>query len=226
MLGSDYRPEPRGPSRRLTLFRKCVAPMRAFIVPIGCSIVSRRRRIASGFASSRCCTASSRSSCSHRVNPSLRSGRALGFDRTILTGVSPVTPQHLVGFFVCIAIRQSLPGRATIGVFLGQIDKVLLTEASVRLGARSHRLGQSYRDRPPFAYLGTAFWPLLPRVHRSRRASLDHRFRRRSLCHIAKSTCKEIASYRIQGCGDLFAGLSRGDTFAFESFRLANIVHG
>jgi hypothetical protein len=47
--------------------RKCVAPMRAFIVPNGCSTVSRRWRMASGFASSRCCTASSRCSCSHRV---------------------------------------------------------------------------------------------------------------------------------------------------------------
>src|ERR1700757_1075676 len=79
-------------------------------------------------------------------DPSLGPGRALGFDRTILTRVGPVAPQHLVGFFVCIAIRQSLPGRTTIGVFLRQIDKVLLTEASVRLGTRSHRLGQSYRD--------------------------------------------------------------------------------
>src|SRR3978361_1567402 len=47
---------------------------------------------------------------------SLGPGRALGFDRTILAGVGPVAPQHLVGFFVCIVIRQPLPGRTTIGV--------------------------------------------------------------------------------------------------------------
>src|SRR3954451_7911562 len=79
-------------------------------------------------------------------DPSLGPRRALGFDRTILAGVGPVAPQHLVGFFVCIAIRQPLAGRTTIGVVLRRIDKVLLAEASVRLGARSHRLGQGYRD--------------------------------------------------------------------------------
>src|SRR3954470_22022680 len=79
-------------------------------------------------------------------DPPLGPRRALGFDRTILAGVGSVAPQHLVGFFVCIAIRQPLAGRTTIGVFLRQIDKVLLAEASVRLGARSHRLGQGYRD--------------------------------------------------------------------------------
>ena len=36
------------------LVRKCVAPMRAFIVPNGCSTVSRRTRIACGLASRRC----------------------------------------------------------------------------------------------------------------------------------------------------------------------------
>jgi hypothetical protein len=56
------------------LVRKCVAPMRAFIVPNGCSTVSRRWRMAFQFASRRNCTASSRCSCSHRGFR--RSGRA------------------------------------------------------------------------------------------------------------------------------------------------------
>jgi hypothetical protein len=47
--------------------RKCVAPIRAFIVPKGCSTVSRRTRIACGFWSRRRCAASSTCSCSHRV---------------------------------------------------------------------------------------------------------------------------------------------------------------
>ena len=47
------------------LVRKCVAPMWAFIVPNGCSTVSRRWRMASRFVSRRCCTASSGCSCSH-----------------------------------------------------------------------------------------------------------------------------------------------------------------
>jgi hypothetical protein len=33
-------------------------------------------------------------------NPSLWPGRALRFERTILTGCGPVTPQHLAVFFV------------------------------------------------------------------------------------------------------------------------------
>ena len=47
--------------------KKCVAPIRILIVPNGCSTVSRRVRIASGFLSSLPCTASTTSSCSHRV---------------------------------------------------------------------------------------------------------------------------------------------------------------
>jgi hypothetical protein len=40
--------------RALRFVRKCVAPMRAFILPNGCSTVSRRWRMALGFASRRC----------------------------------------------------------------------------------------------------------------------------------------------------------------------------
>ena len=72
--------------------------------------------------------------------------RALRFERTILTGSGPVAPQHLAVFFVCVAIRQSFLSWTAIGVLLWQIGKVLLTEASVRLGARRQRLGQSYCD--------------------------------------------------------------------------------
>ncbi len=90
--------------------------------------------------------ASSRCSCCHRVIRRSDPGVYWDFDRTVSTSVGPVAPQHLVGFFVCIAIRQPLPGRTTIGVFLRQIDKVPLTDAPVRLSARNHRLGQSYRD--------------------------------------------------------------------------------
>src|SRR6187551_4087963 len=78
-------------------------------------------------------------------NPPLWPGCALRFERTILTGCGPVT-QHLAIFFICIAIRQSLPSWTAIGVLLWQIRKVLLTEAPLRFGARRLRLGQSYRD--------------------------------------------------------------------------------
>ena len=79
-------------------------------------------------------------------NTALRPCCALRFERTILTGCGPVAPQHLALFFVCIAIWQPLPSRTAIGVLLRQIDKVLLTEAPIRLGTRRLRLGQSYRD--------------------------------------------------------------------------------
>src|SRR6202000_3204114 len=79
-------------------------------------------------------------------NPSLWPGRALGFERAILTGCRPVAPHPLAIFLTREAIWQLLPSRATIGVFLRQIDKVLLAEAPVRLSARGLRFGQSYGD--------------------------------------------------------------------------------
>src|SRR5262245_31749843 len=66
-------------------------------------------------------------------NSPLWPGCALRFERTILTGCGPVASQHFAVFFVCIAIRQLLPGWTAIGILLWQIDKVLLTEAAVRL---------------------------------------------------------------------------------------------
>ena len=56
-----------GSDARQVFIRKCVAPIRALIVPNGCSTVSRRVRMAWGFSSNRFCTASMRCSCSHRV---------------------------------------------------------------------------------------------------------------------------------------------------------------
>src|SRR5258705_6579965 len=54
-------------------------------------------------------------------NPPLWPGRALRFERTILTGCGPVAPQHLAVFFVGIAIRQSLLSWTAIGVVPWQI---------------------------------------------------------------------------------------------------------
>src|ERR1700730_17824779 len=64
-------------------------------------------------------------------NPSLRPCRALRFERTFLTGCGPVAPYPLAIFLVRKAIRQLLPSRTAIGVFLRQIDKVLLAEAAI-----------------------------------------------------------------------------------------------
>ena len=79
-------------------------------------------------------------------DPPLWPCRALGLERTILTGVGPVTPYPLAVFLAREAIWQSLSSRTAIGVLLRQIDKVLLAEAPLRFGARRLRLGQSYRD--------------------------------------------------------------------------------
>jgi hypothetical protein len=66
-----YHPEPRYLMSACSLAVIVVAligRMRLlFRLRTGCSTVSRRWRIACGFASRRCCTASSRCSCSHRV---------------------------------------------------------------------------------------------------------------------------------------------------------------
>ena len=67
-------------------------------------------------------------------NPPLWRCRALGLERTVLTGCGPVAPYLLAIFLACEAIWQLLPGRTAIGVFLRQIDKVLLAEAPIRLG--------------------------------------------------------------------------------------------
>ena len=79
-------------------------------------------------------------------NPPLWSCRALGFERTILTGCGPVAPYVLAIFLARKTIWQLLPSRTAIGVLLWQIDKVRLAEAPIRPGTRRLRLGQSYRD--------------------------------------------------------------------------------
>ena len=126
--------------------RKCIAPMRAFIVPNGCSTV-----LATLSHGLWVCI----ESLLHRLeqmlmlpsrNPPLWPGRTSRFERTILTDCGPVTPQHLAVFFVCVAIRQSLPSWTAIGVLPWQIRKVLLTEAPFGFGARRLRLRQRYRD--------------------------------------------------------------------------------
>ncbi len=65
IVGEDVQRHFRGNPRRVFI-KKCVAPIRAFIVPNGCSTVSRRWRIFSRCSSSRRCTASITCSCSHR----------------------------------------------------------------------------------------------------------------------------------------------------------------
>src|SRR5579872_3149123 len=62
----------------------------------------------------------------------LRPRPALRLERAALARGGPAAPQHLAGFFVRIAIWQPLASSAAIGIFLGQIDEVLLAEAPLR----------------------------------------------------------------------------------------------
>src|SRR6267142_157881 len=84
--------------------------MRAFIAPNGCSTVSRRWRMACEFASRRCCTASSRCSCCHRVIR--RSGPVVHCDLSeqFWHCWVPETPHLFAVFLFCIAIGQPPPG--------------------------------------------------------------------------------------------------------------------
>src|SRR5437763_16940973 len=79
-------------------------------------------------------------------NPSLRPCRALRFERTFLTGCGPVAPYPLAIFLVRKAIRQLLPSRTAIGLFLRQIDKVLLAETAICLGSVRLWLVYNYCD--------------------------------------------------------------------------------
>src|SRR3984885_9489768 len=65
-------------------------------------------------------------------NPPLRPCSALRFERTILTGRGPEAPYPLAILLVRKPIRQLLPSRTAIGVFLRQIDNVLFAEAAKR----------------------------------------------------------------------------------------------
>jgi hypothetical protein len=77
--------------------RKCVAPIRALIVPKGCSTVSRRWRIFSEFSSS--------------PDPSLGAGRAAMLYRAALTRACSVTTQNQPSLFGRKIIGDPFSGR-------------------------------------------------------------------------------------------------------------------
>ena len=110
--------------------RRCVAPMRALSVPKGCSAVPRRARMASGFSSSRRCTASSTCSCSQRVmrrcGPVVHCRFRGRTNRPWSNNGAEFFP-----FFACIAIGQLLAGRTTIDIVTGKIHEVLFAKAGL-----------------------------------------------------------------------------------------------
>src|SRR5262249_19021151 len=64
---------------------------------------------------------------------SLRSGRALRFERTARACRRPITVQRLAVFLVRIPIVQLLSRRAAIDILCRQVDEILLAEAAIRL---------------------------------------------------------------------------------------------
>src|SRR3974377_663494 len=73
--------------------KKCVAPIRIFNVPNGCSTVSRRVRIASGFFSRRAFMVSQKCLWLPPLEAALRSLRACSFQRPGAAHVGPVVAQ-------------------------------------------------------------------------------------------------------------------------------------
>ena len=71
-------------------------------------------------------------------DPSLRPRRAFGFHRAGRARRRPVAPQLLAILLIRVSVREALAGGAPIGVLVGEVDKVLLPEAALGLGAGSH----------------------------------------------------------------------------------------
>src|SRR5262249_5001731 len=69
------------------------------------------------------------------LDPALTAARALLLERTVGAPGGPVGVQRLAVLDRAEAARQPLAGRTAIDVSIGQVDEVLLAEASLGLGA-------------------------------------------------------------------------------------------
>src|SRR5262249_29018396 len=126
--------------------RKCVAPMRIFMVPKGCSTVSRRVRMASGFLSSLSCTGLDNPLVLPPRDATLSSRRALSFDWAGMARIGPITAKFLAVLLSRKTVREFLTGRAHLYVLLRLIAKILLAEPARRLRAGCHRFRQRHGD--------------------------------------------------------------------------------
>ena len=118
--------------------RKCVQPIQCLRVPKTCSTVLLRTVIAWGIRSSRCCTLSITSPCSHRLmrRYSLVVHRAfIGHDDTHWT--NRYGPQATSS---AEAMNCSLPCRAVL-VGTRDVDEVRLVESALSPGIGRHGLG-------------------------------------------------------------------------------------
>jgi len=97
--------------------------------------------------------------CPPPRDPPLLASRAEAPERAGSAYGGPVTAQPQPVLDVGVAIGQPFAGRAAIDVLPGQIDEVLLAEATLGLGARCHRLWQ--RDRDAGLIAGETFFASL-----------------------------------------------------------------
>src|SRR4030095_192701 len=79
-------------------------------------------------------------------DPPLRSCGAAALEWAAMASHGPVAPQRQPTLDIAVVVLELLAGRTAVGVFLGQVDEVLLAKAAVGLGTRGHRLGQGDSD--------------------------------------------------------------------------------
>src|ERR1700719_2946576 len=76
-------------------------------------------------------------------DPSLLAGGAAVFDGAARAGIGPIAAQHQPVFFVGVAVGETFTCRTDVEILTGHVAEVLLAEAPIGLGVRSHRLWQS-----------------------------------------------------------------------------------
>src|ERR1700684_705594 len=98
------------------LVRKCVAPMRAFIVPNGCSTVSRRCRMAWGLLSRASLYLFQNVLMLPARDPPLLASCTANFECTVATRVGPIAPELPPSLFVGVVVGQLFASRTTIRI--------------------------------------------------------------------------------------------------------------
>ena len=79
-------------------------------------------------------------------NPAIAAGGAVRLDRALGTGRAPVSVLREAAFKARHAIDRVLPGRASVGVALGEVDEIALVEQARRVVVGGQRLGHQGGD--------------------------------------------------------------------------------
>jgi hypothetical protein len=118
-------------------------PHAGFIVPNGCSTVSRRYRMAWGLLSRRLCTSSRTGSLPAR-DPWLLASRTAKMHSRGTRG--PIAPELPPSLFVSVAVGQLFASRTTIRILVAEIDKVLFANSDSVPQDLMHRLRKRHRN--------------------------------------------------------------------------------